>query len=482
ANAITITNNLAAGSDAAMRPELNSTYIGAAVTGSNWSGTATPTSNSGSGGYTGAANDAYTFTVTNGGTVGTDNGITLSYSDSSGVNTGTITLNSGDAGALQNVAQGLQVQFNAGTLVTGNTFTITGFNPNVQSATNASISLGSGSGAMTVSSSSNTIDNVFNGITLNLTAADPSQPITVTVANNTQAETTAINNFVSAYNTVIGFINQNDTYNSQTQQGGILLGDYQATSIFNQLAGSATNVVGGVNALANNLSGIGITVNADGSLSVNSNTLNQALSGQLPGVSSDDVSNLFVQNGQSSNSAVQYVYSPSTMKAIDTSIQVQITQAATQGSAAATNALAASTTISSGSNDTFSVSVNGQTSSPITLAAGTYTQQQLAQQVQAAIDGNAQLSGQQIDASVNSSGQLVLTSQTYGSNSTVALGGGDALTTLGFTGSESGTGQNVAGSFLVNGVSEAATGSGQTLTSALTNTNTAGLVVRSTLT
>src|SRR6185437_6467645 len=180
------------------------------------------------------------------------------------------------------------------------------------------------------------------------------------------------------YNSIISFINQNDSYNSQTQQGGILLGDFQATTIFNRLAESATNVVGGVNTQADNLAEIGITVNADGTLAVNSNTLSQALSGQFSGVSPDDVRRLFVQDGKSNNTGVQFAYAPSTLKAIDTPIQVQITQAATQASATATNALAASTTITSGSNDEFSVSVNGQSSGFVKLAAGTYTQQQLA--------------------------------------------------------------------------------------------------------
>jgi flagellar hook-associated protein 2 len=482
ANAVTITNNLAASGGGAMRPELNSTYVGSAVTAGNWSGTSTPTSNTGSGNYTGLNNDTYTFTVTNGGTVGTTNGITLSYTDSTGANTGTITLNSGDVGVMKAVAQGIQVQFNAGSLVTGDTFSIKGFNPNVQAAADASISLGSGSGAMTVTSPTNQIQNVFNGITLNLVGANPSQPVTVTVANNTQAQTTAITNFISAYNTVIGFINQNDTYNTQTKQGGILLGDFQASSILNNLGQAATSAVAGVNSLANNLAEIGITVNADGTLSVNNATLNQALSGQLSGVSSEDVRNLFVQNGQSSNSAIQFVYASDTIKAVGIPIQVQITQAATQGSATATNTLASSTTITSGSNDTFTLTVDGHTSSSIVLAAGTYTQQQLAQQVQSAINGNTQLDGEQVTVGVNGSGQLVLTSQTYGSNSSVAIGGGDALAALGFTGSESGTGQDVAGSYLVNGVSEPATGHGQILTGNSTNANTAGLVVSSSLT
>ncbi len=482
ANAITITNNLAASGSGAMRPEFNNTYIGAAVTGSNWSGTATPTSNSGSGGYTGSGNDTYTFTVTNGGTVGTTNGITLSYTDSSGANTGTITLNAGDAGVMKTVAQGIQVQFNAGTLVTGNTFTIKGFNPNVQAAANASITLGSGSGAMTITSPTNQIQNVFNGVTLNLVGADPTQTVNVTVSNNSQAAATAITNFVSAYNTVIGFINQNNTYDAQTKQGGILLGDFQATTILNSLGEAATTAVAGVNSLANNLAEVGITVNADGTLAVNSDTLNQALNGQLSGVSTEDVRRLFVQDGQSSNSAIQFVYAPDTIKTVGSPIQVQITQAATQGSATATNALSASTTITTGSNDTFSLTVDGHTAGSIVLAAGTYTPQQLAQQVQTAINANPQLSNDQVTASVNGSGQLVLTSQLYGSGSKIALGSGDALASLGFTGSESGTGQDVAGSFVVNGVSEPATGKGQILTGNSANVHTAGLVVSSSLT
>jgi flagellar hook-associated protein 2 len=482
ANAITITNNLAVGGSGVIRPEFNATYIGTAVTDSGYSGTSTPTSNSGSGGYTGPGNNTYTFSVTNGGTIGTDNGITLSYTDASGAHTGTITLNSGDAGVLKNAAQGIQVQFNAGTLVTGDTFTIKGFDPNVQAAANASITVGAGSGALTITNSTNQLQNVVSGVTLNLTGADPMQTVSVMVANNTTSTATAIDNFVNAYNTLIGYINQNNSYNAQTQQAGLLLGDYSATSIENSLIESISGAVSGVNKLADNLSAIGITLNADGTLSVNNTTLNQALNGQLSGISTGDVRRLFVQDGQASNNGIQFVFAPNTFQATGTPVQVQITQAATQGAATATNALAASTQIT-GTNNTFTVTVDGQTSSPITLASGTYTPQQLAQEVQAAINGAPQLSGTQVIASVNAGGQLVLTSQSYGSQSQVAIGsGGTALTALGFTGTESGQGQDVAGSFLYNGVSEAATGNGQILTSNSTNTNTAGLVVRSTLT
>ena len=49
------------------------------------------------------------------------------------------------------------------------------------------------------------------------------------------------------------------------------------------------------------------------------------------------------------------------------------------------------------------------------------------------------------------------------------------------TRTENATGTNVAGSFLVNGVTETATGSGQSLTGAAGNANTDGLQVRATL-
>ncbi len=477
ANAITITNNLAASGGGAMRPEFNATYIGNAVTGTGWSGTATPTSNTGSGTYTGSNNDTFTFTVTNGGNI-TSPSTTISYSNSNGTIKG--TLSGFRANTFMNVAEGLQVEFNSGTVATGQTFTIKAFNPNTQAASNASITLGSGSGGLTINSATNQIQNAFNGVTLNLTGTS-STPVSLTVGNNTQTAATSIDSFVSAYNAVISYINQNDSYDAQTQQGGILLGDYNATSIVDRLGQAATSVVPGLNPSANELTAIGITVNADGTLAVNNTTLNQALSGQLPGISANDVRRLFVQDAQATNSAISYIYAPSTMQAVGSPVQVQITQAATQGAATATNKLANSTTINS-SNNTFTVTVDGHTSGSITLANGTYTQAQLAQQVQSAINGNSQLDGAAVTASVNGSGDLVLTSNSYGSHSKVAIGSGNALTTLGFTGSESGTGQDVAGSFIYKGVTEAATGSGQILTSNTSNKYTGGLEVLSTLT
>src|SRR5262249_48933397 len=119
ANGITLVNNLAADGGGARRPDFGATYVGAAVKDPGFTGTSAPTSNAGAGAYTGTTNNTYIFTVVTGGTVGTDNGIQIAYTDSTGANTGTITLNSADAGVFKDVAQGIQVQLAAGTLVAG---------------------------------------------------------------------------------------------------------------------------------------------------------------------------------------------------------------------------------------------------------------------------------------------------------------------------------------------------------------------------
>jgi len=122
-NRITIVNNLAADNGGAVKPVFSGTYIGPAVKSGSYTGTSTPTSNAGAGSYTGTDNDTYTFTVISGGTVGVDNGIQISFTDGSGNNTGTITLNDTDVDVFKTVAEGLSVKFSAGTLVTGDTFT-----------------------------------------------------------------------------------------------------------------------------------------------------------------------------------------------------------------------------------------------------------------------------------------------------------------------------------------------------------------------
>ena len=81
-----------------------------------------------------------------------------------------------------------------------------------------------------------------------------------------------------------------------------------------------------------------------------------------------------------------------------------------------------------------------------------------------------------------SGNQLVITSQQYGYESEVTILGGTALASLGFDGTETDRGKDVAGSFIVNGKTEPAVGRGQILTGLGDNEYTADLQLRVTLT
>jgi flagellar hook-associated protein 2 len=480
ANTITVTNNLAASNAAAAKPVFDSNFVGPVDLGANYTGTATPTANTGAGGYTGTSNNTYTFTVTSSGTVGTDNNLQIVYTDSTGANTGTLTLNSGDAGVAKNVAQGLQVQFGAGTLVAGQTFTVKAYTPVVQQAASASVTLGSGSGALTVQSPTNQVNNLINGVTLQLQATTAGQPVTLTVGNDTAAAQKAILGFVQAYNGLSQAIKSQTSYDSQTGIAAPLLGNSDMLQMQNQLNDILGGAVAGGNPRMNNLGALGITLDDQGQLQVDQTKLSNALSGQVTGVTLNDVRNLFALAGNSNNVGVQFITGSSKTKASATPYQVNVTQAATQGSATVTNPLAASTVITA-NNNTFNLTLDGAASGTLTLNLGTYTPQALAQEVQTEINSAQSLLGRQVSVSLNGS-NLSITSNSYGSSSQVKIGTGTALAALGFAGTESGQGQDVAGNFQLNGVTEGARGSGQFLQGLPTDADAADLMVRVTLT
>ena len=379
---------------------------------------------------------------------------------------------------MQNVAQGLQIQLSAGTLTAGQTFSVKAYVPTVQAAQDASVTLGSGAGALTVSSPTNQINNLIAGVTLQLQGASPNTPVSVTVASNTSGAQTAIDNFVSDYNSLMSFINQDDSYDATTNTAGPLFGNSDISQIVHQLQNMVQGVVPGANPKANQLGALGITFDSSGQLQVNDTTLGNVLNGGISGVSLTDIKNLFGMSAASNNPGVTFIAGSNQTKASTTPYTVNITHAATQASITATNSVPTSTQIDS-SNDTFTLSLDGQ-STTLTLADGTYTQTALAQMLQSAINSDSDLSGRQISVGVQG-GQLTFTSVSFGSGSQISIGSGSANSALGLTGTENNVGVDVAGNYVVNGVTEPAQGFGQFLTGSQSNANTSGLEVKVTL-
>jgi flagellar hook-associated protein 2 len=206
------------------------------------------------------------------------------------------------------------------------------FDTVVQQATNASVTLGSGTGSLRVTSATNQIANLINGVTVNLQGTPSGQTVQLTVTNNAQSAVQAVQNFVTDYNNLIQNISAETAYNTSTNTAAPLLGNNAVDSLLQQLQSIAGAVVPGVNPLMNNLTQLGITTNSSGQLVINQAQLNNVLNGQVAGVSSQDVKNLFAMNGTSTNPVIQFVTGSTSTVPSTTPITVNITQAGGNGS------------------------------------------------------------------------------------------------------------------------------------------------------
>ncbi|NGY04421.1 flagellar filament capping protein FliD [Solimonas terrae] len=127
-----------------------------------------------------------------------------------------------------------------------------------------------------VYSASNTVSDAIDGVALNLVAASPGSSKTLTLAFNNTAATSAIQSFVSAYNSAVTTMSALTKYDASTQTAATLNGD----SMVRGAQSSLRNIIGGSVGDAGTfqyLSQIGITTAADGTLSVDSDKLGSAL-------------------------------------------------------------------------------------------------------------------------------------------------------------------------------------------------------------
>lgn len=304
-----------------------------------------------------------------------------------------------------------------------------------------------------VSKPTNSVTDVLGGVTLNLLTTNTT-PTTVTIARDTAAVSTAVNDFVKAYNDIVKNFADATAYNASTKQAAILNGESTVRSMQSQVrAVMSSSIAGGASAFSR-LSEIGVTIQKDGSLGVDSTKLGNALNTNF-----SDFAGLFASVGKSSDSLVGYKgFSPATKPG---AYGLDVSQLATKGSSSGTGVagLAIDAT-----NDTLDVQLNGLTKT-ISLTQKIYASTaDLAAEIQSKINGASLFSAAGSAVTVTESGGVLsMTSNKYGSASTAAITGGNGQANLNFvtTGATVLTGLDVAGT--INGLP--ATGNGQVLTS-----------------
>jgi flagellar hook-associated protein 2 len=127
-----------------------------------------------------------------------------------------------------------------------------------------------------VDSGTNTVTTAIPGVTLSLGAAAPNTPVLVTVEPDTDGAATAIQSFVDAYNAVVGSINSQYTLDSSGNEG-ILAGDSTLETLQSEMLDMVSTAMG-TNGQYSNLESLGVEMQNDGTLQIDSSTLSDALS------------------------------------------------------------------------------------------------------------------------------------------------------------------------------------------------------------
>ena len=148
----------------------------------------------------------------------------------------------------------------------------------LQAAQDAEIKIGQ-TNPITVTRSSNTIDDVIEGVTLNLLdESELGTPMSLTINSDTDAVKQSIQGFIDAYNEVISYINEQTNYNSEDGTQGPLRGDFTARTVRSALQRIISSEVEGLSSSLTALSRIGITSSvSDGGLSIDDTKLTTAL-------------------------------------------------------------------------------------------------------------------------------------------------------------------------------------------------------------
>jgi len=124
---------------------------------------------------------------------------------------------------------------------------------------------------------SNQVEDAITGLSLNL-LSDSSGPTAIAVDLNSSAITKKVDSFVQTFNAFDAFLDKNAAFNEDTGKGGPLLGDSLARSAQNRIRSLVSEPVSGTGGSSfQYLSEVGIELQEDGTLSLDTSALLSAL-------------------------------------------------------------------------------------------------------------------------------------------------------------------------------------------------------------
>ena len=135
--------------------------------------------------------------------------------------------------------------------------------------------------------SSNTIDDVIYGVTLHLHDTTDASGEEVTLTRDIASVKEKLNNMVGAYNFVMQYVKEKTGYNDVVKTAGLLMGDYVVSGIRSQLLTPFISQTSGFITDVDSFlmpGQIGLELDRDGVLSLNTNVFDEAIAEDYMGV------------------------------------------------------------------------------------------------------------------------------------------------------------------------------------------------------
>jgi flagellar hook-associated protein 2 len=212
-------------------------------------------------------NSGATATITTDGTQTLSDVVSQINSDNLSVTARVVTDASGSRLAIVSNSSGSGADFSVSSSVTSYGFS------RAATGTNASLTVD----GINIASATNTVTGAIPGVTLNLVGANSGTTVSLSVTPDTSQASSAITQFVNDYNTLLSGLNSQFTFNGSSE--GVLASDSSVRNLQSQILGalSYTYTPSSGTTTVPNLTSLGISVNDDGTLTVNSSTLQTTL-------------------------------------------------------------------------------------------------------------------------------------------------------------------------------------------------------------
>lgn len=319
---------------------------------------------------------------------------------------------------------------------------------------------------VSLTSSKNTISGVVPGATLTILKANATTPekSTLTLSSDTDTVANRVQAFITAFNETASFIDQYSTFDDKTYATGPLFGDSTVRQFLSTFTTSLFNNISGATGDYRNAASIGMRLNSKGTIDFDASAFKTALAKDP-----EAVRKVFQNSGTSANSALTFVSAASTaVPSGTTPYDINITTVATKtnyvASTVKTAANAASEVL------TFGGALLGNTNYTLNVDVGS-TMADIVNKI------NSDPKLRDLVTASDNGGRLQVDSKKYGTNGKFTLVSNTTPAAdnsgVGFSGTLT-DGVDVAGTI----AGQAATGSGQFLTGASTNSVANGLQIQ----